>query len=269
MQIMDRFQVFSMVCACAVSCGAAWGGTIVNGDFETGDASGWTVGGGYRGNLLNGALVPSSFLPGGANYNSSIANTHSAIVTPGTDPNTSNALNRVYSGNYSWRVEDTVSGGYASVLSQTVNNYSNSDFFFAWAAVLEGAHGSTDAATVIITLRDMTDNIDLITRQYNAATTGSGVDARFNFDNSTGFYWTPWQIEQLTLPGNAIGHDLSLTVLAADCNPTGHAGYLYLDGFGAAPPTTGGGVPEPSTYAMVGIGLALAIGDRIRRNRAK
>lgn len=261
---LHRISILALLAASST----VWGGTIVNGNFETGDVTGWTVGGGYRGNLLNGQLVPSNFLSGGPNYSSSIANNHSGIVTPGTDPNTGNQLNRVYSGNYSWRVEDTVSGGYASVISQTVNSYTSSDFFFAWAAVLEGAHNATEAATVIITLRDLTDSVDLIVRQYNASNTGSGVDARFvDSTSTTGFFWTPWQIEQLTLPLNAIGHDLSLTILAADCNPTGHTGYLYLDGFGDVAPPVTTDTPEPSTYALVGIGLAVALGNRMRRNR--
>lgn len=262
---LERVAVLAFFTAAS----SVWGGAIVNGNFETGDATGWTVGGGYRGNLLNGQMLPSNFLQAGPNYNFSIASSHSSIVTPGGDPNTGNQLNRVYSGNYSWRVEDTVSGGYASVISQTVSNYTSSDFFFAWAAVLEGAHSSGDAATVIITLRDLTDSVDLIVRQYNASNNGSGVDARFvDSTTTTGYFWTPWQIEQLTLPQNAIGHDLSLTILAADCNPTGHTGYLYLDGFGDRAPQVGSQVPEPSTYVMVGIGLAVALGNRMRRNRA-
>ena len=247
---------------------AMWGGSIVNGNFETGDFTGWNIGGGYRGNLLNSQLVPGNFLPGGANYNSGVAIGHSGIVTPGADPNTGGQLNRVFSGNYSWRVEDTANGGYASVISQTVTNYTSPDFFFAWAAVLEGAHGTTDATTVIITLRDLTDSVDLIVREYNAANNGLGVDPRFvDSTSTTGYYWTPWQIEQLTLPQNAIGHDLMLTMLAADCNPTGHAGYLYLDAFGDMAPSANTNAPEPSTYLMVGIGLAVALGNRMRRNR--
>lgn len=261
-----KTQLFRGAFLVAATCAVSFGASFVNGDFETGDSSGWTVGGGFRGNILNSALLPSNFLPGGANYNAGIATSHSSIVTAGTDPNTGNALNRVYSGTYSWRVEDTTTGGYASVISQTVNNYTDPEVFFAWAAVLEGAHGSNDAATIRITLRDLTDGIDLIVRQYNAASSGSGVDPRFNYHSPTNHYWTPWQIEQLTLPTSAIGHNLILTVLAADCEPTGHEGYLYLDGFGSVAPT---GTPEPATYAMVAAGLAVAIRRRIQQNKAK
>lgn len=245
--------------------------SFINGNFETGDATGWTIGGGYRGGVANNALNPADVLPGGSRYNVGIANGHSSIVTPGLDPRTGNMLNQVYSGNYSWRVEDTTTGGYASAISQRVNNYTDSNIFFAWAAVLEGAHGTNDAATMKISLLDLTAGDVLISREYNAADDGSGVDPRFNVfraSNGANFFWTPWQIEQLVLPANRIGHDLQLTVLASDCEPTAHAGYLYLDGFGSVLPPPVDGVPEPATIWFLASGL-IAIAWRVQRSRAK
>ena len=258
-------RLLSLLCTAGAIAACAMAGSFINGNFETGDSSGWTIGGGYRGSVYN-PLNPAAFLPGGALYSASIANGHSGIVTPGLDPNTGNQLNRVYSGNYSWRVEDfeTV-GGYASVISQTVTNYTDPNIFFAWAAVLEGAHGLTDAATVQITLTDLTTSTLLISRQYNAASGGGGVDPRFKYNAATNTYWTPWQIEQLAIDATLAGHDFNLSVLAADCNPTGHFGYLYLDGFGSVAPPPTGDVPEPATFGMIAFGLgALALKFRKR-----
>ncbi|OAI05360.1 PEP-CTERM sorting domain-containing protein [Methylomonas methanica] len=256
-----KTNAFAALVAAVLLTPAAHAG-FVNGNFETGDASGWTTGGGFRGNELNSTLDPVNYLPGGANYSSSI--NHSAIVTAGFDANTGNNLNRVYSGNYSYRVEDTAIGGYGSAITQTVSNYQDSSIFFAWAAVLQGAHGVNDAATFKLTLTDLTSMTVLVNREYNAATTGSGVDSRFTL-SSTGYYYTSWQVEQLT--NLTLGHTYQLSLLAADCEPTGHRGYVYLDGFGAVTPPVvdNGTVPEPGTLALLGGGL-LGMTRLARRN---
>jgi hypothetical protein len=245
-----------MALACA--CAPAWSAGFTNGGFESGDTTGWTTGGGYRGYVDNASLDPLAFLPGGALYDASV--NHSAVVGSGIAPNTDGHLNQVYTGSYAFRAEDTTWGGYASAISQRVNSYSDGQIFFAWAAVLEGAHGSDDAATFKLVLRDETLGANLITRSFNAADDGSGVDSRFTL-STDGFYYTNWQVEQLTLDPKSIGHDFSLTLLASDCQPSGHSGAVYLDGFGATVP-----VPEPETYALLLAGLGV-VGVVARRRK--
>ena len=61
-----------------------------------------------------------------------------------------------------------------------------------------------------------------------------------------------------------VGDSLTLSLLASDCPYGGHAGYVYLDGFGAVAPPPGP-VPEPEIMAMLAFGaLGLAT---IRRRR--
>ncbi|GAA0533988.1 hypothetical protein FHS83_003002 [Rhizomicrobium palustre] len=232
---------------------------FVNGGFEAGDASGWTIGGGYRAPVYN-PPNPADFMPGGTYYDPSVASSHSAIVsTSSVDPNLGSKIGSlVYSGKYAWRVEDTVAGGYASVISQTVTNYTDPTIYFEWKSVLLGAHDATEAATMVISLKDLTSGTELIHREYNAAAGGGGVDPRFTYDNPTGnFYTADWQIESLNIDASLSGHDFMLSVLGSDCEPTAHWGYVYLDGFGSVVvPPNNPGVPEPATLALMGAAFA-------------
>jgi PEP-CTERM motif len=228
---------------------------FVNGDFETGDASGWTETSGSRVPFTNSQLAGNVGLISGPNAG------RSAVISASyVDPNVGAALgSTVYNGNFAYRVEDTTTGGLASVIQQTVLNYTDTDIFFAWKAVLLGAHGPQDAATMVIELKDLTTNTVVISRIYNA---GGGVDARFS-NVGGNFITANWQLEQLTIGAGLSGHDFLLSVLAADCQPTGHWGYVYLDGFGNAIPVQ---TPEPASVALLGAGLAgLALARRRKR----
>ncbi|CAF1274310.1 unnamed protein product [Rotaria sordida] len=61
--------------------------SFINGDFELGNSSGWKIGGGSRKKIDSPLLNASDFYQNGSLYVSSIATTHSGIVTSGDDPN--------------------------------------------------------------------------------------------------------------------------------------------------------------------------------------
>jgi PEP-CTERM motif len=255
----------------AMAVGAQAAG-FVNGGFDDGTTNGWVIGGGSRSgqNLIN--INPNDYLPGGLRYSAGIANGHSEIVTPGLDPQFGALMqNVVFGGTHALRVEDRTTGGFVSLASQTVTNYTDPDIFFAWQAVLEnGGHSAEQSAAMIIKLTDVTTNQVLISRIYNAVGGGGGVDARFTQQGN--YFYTPqWQIEQLSIDASRMGNTFELIVLASDCAPTGHEGYVYLDGFGsvAPPPGPGGNVPEPGALLLAGTALMGAIGLRRRKQAGK
>ena len=258
---MTRKLLFVLALILAAAS-TAFGG-FLNGGFESGDFTGWTLGAGWW--CDNGvpcsmsALDPANYLPGGQYYD--ISANASAVVTSYADPYTDNKLNSVYAGTYAARVNDSNNNYSVSVISQTVNNYTDPFIYFAWAAVLESSHGPTDSDNFGLKLTDDTSGATLYSATYNSANTPPGLFTQ----SSWGWYYTSWQVQQLDV-SKLSGDTFTLTLLGSDCPYGGHAGYVYLDGFGAVAPPSG--TPEPATLALMALGLGGVLVYRSRRRRA-
>lgn len=251
---MRKFVAFAVGSLLTASIASA--GSFANGSFESGNLSGWTQGSGY---WSSGSMpTATDYLPGGSAYNPS-ANA-SGVVTAGWDANTDNNLKTVYGGSYSARVNNSDQDYSVSVLSQTVSDYTDSNIYFAWAAVLEESHDPEDSTNFTLKLTNDTLGITLYEVQFNSATAPAGLFTK----SSTDWYYTDWQVQNLDV-SKYLGHTFTLTLLGADCPYGGHAGYVYLDGFGSTTPPPGGDVPEPSTYALMAAGLGSLMYYRRRR----
>lgn len=223
---------------------ATWA-DIINGGFETNNFSGWTTTG------------------------------QTNITNAGFDARTNNALSTVAPGlgTHSARVGDQDAYGYvgssSSSISQTWTKSSTFDhLYFAWAAVglipTNITHTVPQTPWFQINLFDTTTNATIFSQEYytgnltnltpgwlRGATQTSSLG-----QNSDGiWYYRPWETFDLNLASIMNGDILRLTLTTRDCTLSGHASYAYLDGFGSTPPPIDP-VPEPSTVALLGLGLA-------------
>ena len=217
---------------------------FTNGGFENGNLGGWSQGGGswYSGWPLN----PAAYLLGSSPNN--------VIVGNGTDP--ISGLKMVYNGSFAARVNDSYNDNSVSVLSQTVSNYTDPHIYFAWAAVLEGSHGQTDSDNFTLQLHDDTTNTNLYSVSWNSWDASYAGLFKYAYQDWRDWYYTPWQVQDLDVSA-FIGDSFTLSLLGSDCPYGGHAGYVYLDGFGGAPPIDNNPVPEPGSLLLLGSGLAL------------
>jgi hypothetical protein len=260
-QVISAAALLSLV----VWSGQASADGFVNGNFENGTLNGWTTGSGYT-NIPTDSLDPSAFFSGGAAYDLS-AQAITVTTLGGIDAIT--GASTVYSGNYAVRVNDALNNYSVSVIKQSVSNYQDNQIAFAWNAVLQESHGLNDSDAFNLTLRDDTTGVTLVNRSYSSASAPS-IFTPFTDIYTGTWYSSGWKTE--TLDVSALkGHSFTLSLLATDCPYGGHAGYVYLDGFGGSAPTQGpvtGNVPEPESYALMLAGALVVGGSLRRRSRA-
>lgn len=249
---------------------SAYAAAFVNGGFDAGDLSGWTQGGGYWGANLGSVYVPLNNPPGdtGAALPQAPAyaggTSNNTIMSGGVDPIT--GANRVFTGSHSVRVNDSNNNWSVSTLSQTVANYTDQFIYFAWNAVLESSHDLDDSDYFSLTLYNETTGTTVLNRSYSSAGSVGGGTSGVTWSTFGNWFSSGWVTESIDLQAlGMVGDDFTLSLLASDCPYGGHAGYVYLDGFGGQPPTP---TPEPASLALLGLGLAGLAAARRRRKAA-
>ena len=102
-------------------------------------------------------------------------------------------------------------------------------------------------------------------------TKGTTLYEDFTYSNQPGktfligsgsYKYTAFTNVDIIVPAGDLGNTLEIQALASDCSPTGHAGYVYLDGFGSAVVGPGGptgpvDVPTLSEWALILLSLGL------------
>ena len=232
---------------------------FTNGGFESGTFAGWTLGSGnFSYGTPTNTLSAADYLPGGSKYNAVYS---SATITNsgGMDAITGQAT--TYNGAHAVRMNDSYNNYSVNVIKQTVTNYTDAKIFFEWNAVLEASHGTTDSDAFNLTLTDDTTATTLYQKSFSSAS-APGTFTKFG-----SWYGSGWQTAELDVSALS-GHTFTLSLLAADCSYGGHAGYVYLDGFGSTQvPNIPTAVPEPETNAMLLAGLAIM--GAVARRRTK
>ncbi|HET9048441.1 MAG TPA: hypothetical protein VFN29_05725 [Chiayiivirga sp.] len=220
----------AIVVAAALSFGlvATAQADFINGNFEAGDFTGWTVQGhGIPGNIL---VMPPTTL---ANLGLTAGSSMSANLAAGSAGSTNGML--------AW-------GTQVARAHDEVNGYNNTASSLTQSIILTNADIDSDgrvhvrfvAAPVLEDPGHPADQQPYFFIELTNKTKGTQLFHTFNYSNEAGVPWqtyggykyTDWQAFDIPMNVGSdvdIGDEIELVAVGAGCGQSGHAGAVYLD----------------------------------------
>jgi IPTL-CTERM motif len=236
---------------------------FTNGGFESNSFASWTQASGVNNGLLGVPPFTSASLnitPGGA--------FRGFIRGIGfTDPRAPLlVLPRV--GSFTAQVNhETQAGGFMSSIAQqdviaaadrdVADNLLHVRFSYA-AVLLDSGHPDNLRPFFFVRLRNITKSTILF-----EDFTYEQQPGKVFLSGTGGYRYTQFANVDIVVPNADLGDTLEIEALASDCEPTGHPGYVYIDGFGSSVVGPGGAaplVPVPTLSEWALITLAMGIG---------
>jgi hypothetical protein len=161
----------------------------------------------------------------------------SAIVHVGNDPYVP-SIPMVLDGANAFRVNNAATGAHISRIFQTVtvpDTVAMPKLSFYWAAALEdNGHPADQQPYVDILVQDVTAGYEQLYYKhfYAGDPAYPGWITGSNGQGGSPVKGIPWQKVNLYLGASRGNHQLKITITAADCTQTGHAGIAYVDNIG-------------------------------------
>jgi large repetitive protein len=194
-----------------------------NVDFETGDASGWTITQGMNTNSITHAGCCAA------------ASTRFSVVGPGFDPTLGGTVLATVppnGGNFTLKLGDGATAtGHAVKARQTFAvTTTNSVFVYRYAVVLEdAAHACTDQPYFNISFVDASSNpIPCTDFNVVAASSSCNTGTDPSFIDVGLYFYKDWTTKSFDLSAY-IGQNVTIEFIASDCKQTAHAGWAYID----------------------------------------
>ncbi len=251
-----------LLAALALASSPAWA-IFANGGFEAGNFSSWTQTSGVNNGLSGVPPFTSASLnitPGGV--------FRGAVLGAGPDPRAP-LLVLPRAGSFTAQVNHpTQAGGFMSQIAQQ-DVITNADrdvgdnllhVRFSYSAVLnDSGHSDQQRPFFFVRLRNVTKSTTL----FEDFTYEQQPGKTFLVGTS-GYRYTQFANVDVVVPNADLGDTLEITAMASDCQPTGHPGYVYLDGFGSAVVVPGGPgatllpIPTLSEWALILLAMLVA-----------